>query len=86
MDSQKRKKPQIKLPFIMLFWGVMAMGIGSSIWLVRVLIIIQQEGIYMANEINPLILSSEIVFFMIGIFLSVIMLFKISKILLEKLV
>ena len=82
----KRKKAQINFSFIMLFWGVMGMGIGSSIWLVMVLITMQQRGIYMANETNPLILSSEIFFCMIGIFLSIIMLFKVSKILLEKLI
>ncbi|MBY9008821.1 MAG: hypothetical protein KGD74_03035 [Candidatus Lokiarchaeota archaeon] len=74
----------IKLPFIILVWVVMAMGIGSSIWLVRVLIIIQIEGIYIANEPNSLILSSEIIFFIVGILISIIIMIKISKILLEK--
>ena len=80
----KNKKIGIRLPFIMLFWVVMGLAIGSTIWLIRVLIIIQYEGIHVANEPNPLILSAEIVFLTIGVFLTIIITFKISKLLLEK--
>ena len=76
----------IKLPVIILFWGVMGMGIGSSIWLVRIFFIIQIKGIYIANEPNSLILSSEIIFFIIGILISIYIFIKISIILLEKVV
>ncbi len=80
----KSKRLEIKLPIIILFWCVMGMGIGSSIWLVRIFFIIQHEGIYIANEPEALILTSEIIFFIIGIALSILMLIKVSVILLEK--
>lgn len=80
----KSKNLGIKLPFIMLFWVVMSMGIGSLIFLVRILFIIQIEGIYIANEPNPLILLSEIIFFIIGILISIFMFIKTSTKLLEK--
>jgi len=53
-------------------------------FLVRILIIIQIEGIYIANEPNPLILSMEIFFFIVGILISIIITIKISKVLLER--
>jgi len=68
----------------MLFWCVMSMGIGGVMFLVRILIIIQIEGIYIANEPNPLILSMEIFFFIVGILISIIITIKISKVLLER--
>lgn len=80
------KKLGIKLPFIILVWVVMGLGIGSTIWLVRVLIIIQIKGIYTANEPNPLILSMEIFFFILGILISIIITIKISKVLLERMI
>lgn len=83
---ENKKKFGIRLPVIFLFWAVMSMLIGSMIWLVRILFIIQIEGIYIANEPNSLILSSEIVFFMVGILLAMFIFYKISKILLEKLI
>lgn len=72
------------LLFVILFWFVIGMNIGCLIWLIRVLIIIQIKGIYVANEPNILILLSEIVFFIFGFFLSIFMTIRISIILLEQ--
>lgn len=77
-------KKNSQLPFIMLFWAVIAMGIGGLMWIVRILLIIQREGNYIANEPDSLILWSEIVLLTIGIFLSIFVLINVSKLLLER--
>lgn len=82
-EKKRGKKSKTKLSFIMLFWVVMGFGIGSAIWLIRIFIVIQQEGIYIANEPNTLILSIEIIFFITGVLLSIFMLIKVSNSLLE---
>lgn len=84
MENTNRKP--FKFSFIILFWVVMAMGIGGLIWLVRTFIIIQNQGYHMAVESNSLILTSEIVFLSIGVILSIFMMFKISKLLLERII
>jgi hypothetical protein len=82
MDGKKT----IRLWVLMLFWIVMGMGIGSMIWLTRILFTLQNGGRYIAYEPNSLILSFEIIGFLLGILISTFILFKVSKLMLRKIV